>query len=315
MISTEINPNGTFPVVKVNRKITVAEMKAHPRQIWDVLPPRMDGLTQADADYHFRQRQQWIELNQVDAPRNLAAHARVIDLVGQSLRPGAVILELGGGVGYDAKRILARSFPMDCYLFSEISVPLLQYVAAECSIPDGTPLVFCALDADDLMIAAEQVDVILMISALHHLPRLWTALAEMERVAKPGAHLIFGIEPSRFWSQWLVRLRSLFRPLFPAKTHSTADEECEGFSMADFRDIARRTGWRLEAIQPVWLTCGFIHYGLEFFFRVLRLKKRIRLPAPLEQVFITLDEWLLHIPALQPYAWHYTVSYRKPEKG
>jgi len=312
MSPSKTDTNGAFPVVKERRKLTIDQIKADPHQIWDMLPSQMDSLTQADAEYHFHQRQNWIESNQVDTPRNRTAHTRIIDLVGQSLPPGAVVLELGGGVGYDAQSILARALPLGCYLFSEISIPLLQYVAKECLVTDGTPLAFCALDANDLMISAEQVDVIFLIAALHHFPHLWTAIAEMERIAKPGAHIIFGIEPNRLWSLWLARLRSFFRPLFPAKTHSAADEKSEGFSMADFREIARRTGWRLDEIQPVWMTCGFIHYGLEFFFRVLRLKKRIHLPASLEQVFITLDEWLLRIPALQPFAWHYTVSYRKP---
>ncbi len=302
-----------WPVVKADRMLSIAALKECPHQIWDMLPLQSNPLTQADAEYHFQQRQNWLELNQMEASRNLTAHAQVYDLAGSAIQPGAVLLEIGGGVGFDAQHILARAYPIGCYLFSEISIPLLQYVAQDGIKTQRIPLIFCALDASEMMIESGQVDVILMIAALHHIPALWDALSEMDRTAKPGAHIIFGIEPNRFWSRWLIRLRNVFRPLFPNKSHSAADEESEGFSMADFQTIAGRTGWQLRTLRPVWLTCGFLHYGLEFLYRALRLKKRLRLPAALEYVFITLDEWLFQITPLWALAWHYTVSYQKTE--
>lgn len=308
----EQNP-AALPVVKAGDYLSVVDLMQRPQQIWDLLPEPLAGLTHTDAEYHYRQRHNWIELNQVDAPRNLAIHQQVVDLVGEVVRPGAVLLEMGGGIAFDAQKILTRRYPLRCYLFSEISIPLLDYVAGELDSPNGTTLVYCALDACHLRIANDQVDIVLMIAALHHVSDLEQALAEISRISKPDARIIFGIEPNRMYGKWLARLRKFFRPLFPQKSHSAADEENEGFSVQDFRNIARQTGWRLEGLRPVWLTCGFLHYGLEFLYRVLRLEKRIRLPVALEDIFISLDECLLRIAALHPLAWHYTVSYRKNE--
>lgn len=313
-IIPEDTPPAGFPVVKPGSPMTVAAMLEQPGRIWDLLPDGLSGLSREDAAYHYRQRRNWIDLNQVDAARNLAIHRQAIDLVGQDMPPGAVLLEMGGGVAFDAQMILERAYPLGGYLFSEISLPLLEHVAAEFPPSNGTPVVFCALDAGDLMLAAAQVDVVLMIAALHHVPDLPQALSEIDRVCKPGARIVFGIEPNSLWIKGLARLRRCFRPLFPPKSHSAADEQNEGFSMNDFYAYAGRTGWRLETLQPVWLTCGILHYGLEFLYRALRLSKRIRLPQGIENIFVRLDAWLLHVPLLKPLAWHFTVSYRKDGK-
>jgi len=224
----------------------------------------------------------------------------------------AVILELGSGVGYDAGRFLERNIPFGCYVVSEISPRLLEYSRQLlASLSAGRQVLYCALDANQLLIADDQIDCIVTIAALHHFPNLGKALAEMDRVTKARAKLIFAMEPNRLWSSILVALRPYYRRLFSSKLHSAADEEAEGFTLKDLRKMGEQFQWKVQRLTPVWFFTGLLHNGLDFIGRLLRLKQHIVVPVAVEKIFLFADSVFFKIPCCDRLAWHYTVVFRK----
>jgi hypothetical protein len=130
-------------------------------------------------------------------------------------------------------------------------------------------------------------------------------------VTRPGAKIVFAMEPNRLWSAILVALRPLYRRLFSIKDHSAADEEAEGFSFRQLRTMGEKFGWQVQRLTPVWFLTGFLHNGLEFLYRLLRMKKRFRVPLFVERVFLFVDAALFTLPFFSRLSWHYTAVYRK----
>jgi len=278
------------------------------RGVYCLLPSSPSETLLGDATYHGALAEQWVELAQMNTRRNLVFHRRVAEFIAEHATPRSTVLELGGGTGFDLQLVLEAGARFDTYVFSEISEAQVVYVAGRVS---DRRVRYFTMDASRLPFADGQFDFIYMVGALHHLPDAEAAVAEMKRVARDGAHLIYAIEPNRRMFLALKRAVRRVRRLLPAKAHSPADEEAEGFLISDFEAIARRRELTLVGVEPVWLLCGVAHYGLEFLFRALRLPRRIRLPGLVESAIIGLDRFLLRLPGARRFSWHYTVIYRK----
>lgn len=290
---------------------SVDDLLAHRGRIVDLLPAGMAEDTRRDAEYHGRSAAEWIEKNQITAIRNLRFHNQSIDFVRRGLSERSAILEIAGGVGCDAAIFCRSDTPFHCYVLSEVSPELLEHARASNPEFAEKPVVFCCMDACRLMLTDAQFDAVFMIAALHHFPDLSAAIRDIDRVARDGATIVFGIEPNSLWLGGLGFLRPLYRKLLPRKDHSQADEKARGFRRQDFARIAAQTGWRLEKLVPVWFFAGFLHYGLEFCFRILRLSKRIRLPRLVEKCVLLLDDLFFCLPYADEIAWHYTAVFRK----
>ncbi len=97
-----------------------------------------------------------------------------------------VVLDVATGTGF-----LARQLPPSCKLMClDISVGMLERVRM--IRPHGVML---HGDAEQLPVRSESVDIVTISSALHHLPSPQRALAEMQRVLKPGGRLLVFHEP------------------------------------------------------------------------------------------------------------------------
>jgi SAM-dependent methyltransferase len=194
------------------------------------------------------------------------------------------------------------------YVFSEVSVELIAFAELEAACDN---IVFCALDAQRIPFADNQFDCVFMVAAFHHLPDMNQALSEVARITKSGGCVAFGIEPNRWWLTLLKRSRWLLRAILPRKTHSAADEEAVGLTKADFEELANRHNLRILRLEPVWFLSGYLHYGLELLHRVLRLKKRLQLPAVVERLVVAADKILLAVPGISRFSWHNSVVYQK----
>jgi ubiquinone/menaquinone biosynthesis C-methylase UbiE len=291
---------------------TVADLVDAGNQVLNLLPKRMAEVTNLDAEYHAGVRDEWVELNQVDTERNKKFHEEALDELAAGLATTTVILELGSGVGYDAKRFLDRDVSFGCYIISEISPKLLDYARNNMGTVRAQGFVrYCCLDANHLLIADDQIDRLFAVATVHHFPHLDSALSEIDRVTKRGAKIIFAIEPNRLWSSLLVLCRPLYRRLFASKSHSAADEEAEGFRRHDLETIGEKLNWTVQRIVPVWFFTGFMHLGMESLYRILRLKRRMRVPAIIEKMLLSLDALLFRVPYFDRLAWHYTVVFTK----
>jgi ubiquinone/menaquinone biosynthesis C-methylase UbiE len=291
---------------------TLSELISEKDGIINLLPETMEEVTRLDAQYHASVRDQWVDLNQIATERNERFHDDVIHELARDLARDAVILELGSGVGYDARRFLELNVPFGCYIVSEISPGLLELSRKTLSpLSVGKQVLYCCLDANRILIADGQVDRVFTIAALHHFPHLHDALVEIDRITKRGAKIIFAIEPNRLWSSVLVALKPFYRRLFSNKLHSAADEEAEGFTFKDLASIGSDFRWTVQRITPIWFFTGALHNGLEFTFRLLRLRRRLRVPIFIEKLFLCADSIFFKIPFCNRLAWHYTVVLRK----
>ncbi len=291
---------------------TIRELIGENVGVINLLPDAMEEVTRLDAEYHAGVRDQWIDLNQIDTARNRKFHSEAIAELARGLRTDAVILELGSGVGYDAKQFLELNIPFGCYVVSEIAPALLEHSKkALAPVSAGREILYCCLSADNMLIADKEIDRIFAVATVHHFPDLRLALKEIDRVARPGAKIIFAMEPNRLWSSILVALRPVYRRLFAEKTHSAADDEAEGFSLGDIRTMGANFSWQVERIAPVWFFAGFLHYGLEFTYRLLRLQKRISVPTFFEKFLLAADAVFFKIPFCDRLAWHYTIVFKK----
>jgi ubiquinone/menaquinone biosynthesis C-methylase UbiE len=268
----------------------------------------MNELTKKDAIYHEKQKERWIEGNQLDTVRNLFFHKKVLKFMANRAK-GSDILELGGGVGFDMGLFMNEDVPFSTYIFSEISESMVSFVANK--IIDKR-IIYCCIDAHHIPFEANKFDFVIMISAAHHLQDIDTALKEIIRVTKKGGYIIFGIEPNKLWQGFISKIRGILLKLLPKRDHSPADEKAEGFSIKDFENFEKKYGIKLIKLESVWFFCGFIHYGLEFIiYQFFRMKKRIKLPIFIEELFVHIDVALFRITFIKKFSWHYIAIYRK----
>lgn len=274
----------------------------------DLLPSSVDETLRGDAVYHSDQREVWVDANQINTPRNLYFHREVVNFMAERSVSDSNLLELGGGVGFDLELFLSAQPQFGHYVFSEIAPGMVSYTRGRTLRPE---IFYCCVDAHNIPFDDETFDFVSMIATLHHFPDLERALQEIIRVLKPGGFLVCGVEPNRRWVELLARLRGLYRPLLPKKEHSPADEQTDGFTAADLISLGQGQSLKLVRLTPVWFFSGFLHLGLEFLYRALHLKKRLRLPGFLEHALLGIDRALLSIPFLRGAAWHYTAVYEK----
>lgn len=276
--------------------------------VYDLLPRSVSALTLEEAKYHSEQKETWAEQNQIYTERNLSCHRSLLDAIAAHSTATSNILEIGGGVGFDLRLFLEMHPRFQHYVFSEVSEEL---VAAVASRFPSSAITCCMLDAQRIPFADGQFDCVFMIAALHHLPDMSGALGEMARVTKTGGVICCGVEPNRWWLSLMRRLKWLIRTVLPPKEHSAADEQAEGLSAQDFVRLGEMNKLKLLRCEPIWLLCGILHYGLEFTYRLVRLKKRLQLPTPIERAMVRMDRVLLRIPGLRNLSWHHSAIYQK----
>lgn len=276
--------------------------------VYNLLPRSMNEITKGDAIYHSTQKETWIEQNQVDTFRNTSFHSEVLNFISAKSNETGHILELGGGVGFDLENILSNNIRFDNYVFSDVSGQLVAYAKQRTK---HNKITYCCIDGQHIPFENNQFDFVFMIATLHHFPDFRNAVKEITRVTKEGGFIIFGIEPNKRWLKFISKTKLLIRKLIPEKRYSPADEKTQGFTVKDLDELQDSHGLTLIRLEPVWFLCGFIHYGLELLFRMLCLKRRIRIPIFVEKVAVAFDRSLSSLPGMRHICWHYTVIYRK----
>lgn len=294
--------------------LKVDTLLEEPTKVWNLMPESIDATTALDAQYHAGMRDQWVESNQVQTVRNLTPHLQGVQWFCGELPSDGVLLEIGAGVGFDAHLTLQhiKDAPFKAYLLSEIDPTLVEYAKSSHEhLQKDSRVIACCLDGGHLRLADSQVDRILCVAALHHLPDLRQSLLEMDRVAKPGARFVFAMEPNRFWLSLIAKLKPFYKKRIGSAESSAADEQAEGFTWEEMNLMGSRQGWVLQELVPVWFLLGFVHYGLEAIYRLFRLQKRIVLPHKVEKALWILDRFILNLPAMKNMAWHYSAMYQK----
>jgi len=110
----------------------------------------------------------------------------------QRLKPGARVLELGGGSGYQARLLTERGFQVRSVDIDNPRAPIGRHFPVE------------IYDGKHLPVEDGSVDVVISSNVLEHIPTLDITFAEMRRVLTPEGYAIH-ILPSAVW-RWYTTL-------------------------------------------------------------------------------------------------------------
>lgn len=268
-------------------------------------PSQMHELAREEAGHHDHDTSDAEQVHQLNQPRNLFYH----EIVWQELRAlprGSRLLEIGAGSGFDALKLC------DDYhlILSDVSFGTLDRL---CSKLADHRVDYVSADGAHLPFADASVAAIYMFATLHHLPDPGHGISEWARVIEPGGRLIIGMEPNRFYFLPIKLSRNFLCRLthMDPKDGSRADAQMEGFSFSKLKLLFQTGQWENVRIRPVWLFAGFWHYMAEFLFRSLKLKKRLALPASVENALIKFDEILFKIPGIKRIGWHWIITAKR----
>jgi ubiquinone/menaquinone biosynthesis C-methylase UbiE len=122
--------------------------------------------------------------------------AKVRKALGREPGHYARSLEIGAGTGYFTLNLLRAGLlgEATCSDISQGMLETLQSNARSLGLRVATE----RADAERLPFADESFDLVLGHAVLHHIPDLPRALAEFERVLRPGGTIVFAGEPSRY---------------------------------------------------------------------------------------------------------------------
>jgi hypothetical protein len=98
-------------------------------RVFNLLPANPAPSVIHDAAYHAAVKDQWLDLNQLDAERTRFYHQQIADYITERCGSHSRILEIGGEVGFDLQLLMRRGLVCGQYVFSEISEDLCRFAA------------------------------------------------------------------------------------------------------------------------------------------------------------------------------------------
>jgi ubiquinone/menaquinone biosynthesis C-methylase UbiE len=159
-----------------------------------------------------------------------AAAWRVRRILGEALRPGVRILDIGTGPG--TIPLYLKRFCRDAVLTGlDVSWEMLREARGH-SLRMGQGMGLVRGDAGALPVASGVVDVVLSLFTLHHIDRPAIFLKEVDRVLRPGGRLLL-IDFRRDMPRWRFRLM-------------------DGLWQLVFCKSPARTGFR-DSVRSAWL--------------------------------------------------------------
>ncbi|MBU0597200.1 methyltransferase domain-containing protein [Patescibacteria group bacterium] len=271
--------------------------------VWIAWPEKMGELAVDEANYHDEFYEDAKDVHQLDAWRNIFYHNIIQNKLNEQPE-NSRILEVGAGSGTDAIK-LKEKYKLT---LTDISPKTLERTAKKLG---HINIDYIAADGENLPFQDAYFDGLYMVATWHHFEDPKKALAEARRVLKPGGLLVIGVEPNSLYFGAIKNLRPILCKAVGTKTTdgSHADAEMSGFS---YRDITKlfNVEWKDLEIKPMWLIAGWMHYFLEFIYRVFKMKKRIKLPLLIEKFIVGLDEILFKIPGFKHLGWHWVINTR-----
>ncbi len=274
--------------------------------------PDAESLARADGAFHDNLAADYAERVQWDTPRNQLAHGLIHDAV-LSFGEGGRWAEVGAGLSLDGEALARRGIRL---MAVEPSRNMLMEAQARLV---GEGLTWDGVQAQGaaLPFADGALDGVLWVASLHHLPSPPDALKESARAVRSGGGVVVGMEPAAWWHAPVEHTMDKLRPKLAkggrfSEEGSPADAMGEGFSRKDWQRMGEHAGLRLRELKPLWLTLGVMHLGLEGVYRVLKLRKRVHLPGPMERGLWHFDNAMSRVPMVRNGFWHWLAVYEKP---
>jgi len=272
--------------------------------------PELSVWQKKEIDFHDTICSLEEESHQLHSWRNFYYHRYFQDYL-LALGKNAILLEIGAGNGYDGLALLKNGARLIESDISLTSIKAIKDKAQKQSLDNEQQIIYLVADGAALPLPTHSVDAVFLVAAFHHFEKQDEVLREIVRVLKVDGLLVMGMEPSRFmmgFTKLFVNLKVLRNV---NGSSSTADDHHKGYGAQDFYNLTERYDFRLLDLKRVWFLLGFWHYGSEAIFRLFKLKKRLKLPLVAEKTLRIIDEWLLKIPVLWKFNWHFIAVFKK----
>lgn len=175
------------------------------------LPFNLEEFKKKEIEYFESSSDKKIEFDQLNSWRNVYFHNKLI-LPFSSLRNKDLILEIGGGSGFDCLNLLKQGFRV---IETDLSFKSLLWTKKniENRVKKTNDVEFVVCDAENLPFLSGSFDGILMVATLHHFLNPEKALSEIERCIKKNGYVILGMEPAHL-GMLFIKLKSLIYYVF-----------------------------------------------------------------------------------------------------
>ena len=266
--------------------------------------PKLTEFQKKEIKFHDQIHQDEIDAHQLNTVRNKYFHNYFKRWI-FNLPKDSTVLEIGSGTGYDLIPIFKKGYNVIASDISKESVKSIKNTITKKYPLYDEKLIYLVADGQNLPLKENSVDASFVVASFHHFEDQILALNEMKRVTKKDGLIILAMEPSKFMMKF-TKLFKNSKKLRIHDGHSEADETHDGFSKSDFKKLVD-DNLSIVKIKRVWLLLGFMHYKLEAFYRILKLKKRLKVPRIFEWIILAIDEILLKIPIINKLNWHWIV--------
>jgi ubiquinone/menaquinone biosynthesis C-methylase UbiE len=280
-----------------------------------LLPHKLVEFKRLEAEYHDIESDSYAEINMISSHRVVYHHEKYLKHL-RELPVGSVVLEVGGGDGTDASKLLDSELIV---IQSDISVGMVKKAKTKVSLSQiNSSSIHVVCDAEQIPCKNGSIDAVMIVAALHHLPSPEVFFKEVNRVLKSGGLLVVGFEPNT-WPYFVIypflkRLGELLsvRKRFKYTEASIADQGALGFNEKDLKLFLQAGNLEIVELQRVWFLNGFIHMFLSSINSKFYSKdEKIDLPVFAQKIVIIFDNFISHIPFLRRFCWHWTLIAKK----
>ena len=301
------NTSSEIECIKCENKYVVTD------EIPILLPLDLEEFKVLEAEYHDNEAHQYAEINMINSYHVTHYNENYLKIV-NSLNNKSTMLEVGSGDGNDANRITNNEITV---IQSDISFEMVKLAKNSKRINSKT--IFVVSDAEKIPCKDSSLDAIMIVGALHHLPSPISFFKEARRALSANGIIIIGFEPNS-WPYFTIYpcIRFLKKILqldkYTKSQHSgvsVGDQKTEGFSYSDFKLFLNESNLKLEKIERIWFLFGFIHTILSIINSKLPKNRSIDLPIRLQKVIIFIDDFILSIPIIKNFCWHWTLVVKK----
>lgn len=181
---------------------------------------------------------------------------RLLDKIGDVR--GKNVLLLGNGTSEKELFLLQRDPRL--VIFSDLSAVAVRAIRDRYSLAGDERIVFAAIDAQDLPLADESVDIVYAYAVVHHLPDVDRFLAEAVRVLHPGGRCV--LLDDAFSPAWQGAKRTVLRPLmrYFHRLEPVSPEDLRFTLGGGFREEELASRIRAVGGVPWFERMSFVHY-------------------------------------------------------
>ena len=189
-------------------------------------------------------------------------------------------LEIGSGTGYFSLNLVQQGL-IGKLTATDISPGMLTQLASTATALRLDNVTTVVTEAETLPFDDASFDLVLGHAVLHHIPDLDRAFAEFRRVLRPGGHIVFAGEPSRYGDRLAVLPKQTgllvapaWRRVVGARVRAVAEaDQSEGHSLesevdvhafapADLRRLIERAGFEDRHVGGEELLANAWGWGL-----------------------------------------------------